>query len=531
MCFTTNPLLCRMSRNIYQTLRNIRRCSYKKNKIGVGHVLTRLQERNLECFPRNVSHRHYSSSRELSALFISPADEHNTSMVELDLDLDSRLENLDMLQDNLLRRGMVRFNLDEWVMDYKHYKRLKKEVEAVQEERKQVSRQMGDIVRQKSSSLSEEKGRLIKRGKELKLELRQLTKPFWEIEEEVILKGLSLPNKLHPAVPLSEDMVLDDPRIAPKPTVPLPRKGSILKRLQERDLLEFSPIGPTAYYMKGDLAILEQAISRYTQGCLESEGISGVVCPDIVKAFVVEGCGVDVTNPDKVFRLQSREEETDRSSDPASGNKSGNTLFLTGSSHYGMVASLVRMMVNEISLPIKCYTLGRSYSPVKEDGDDENLLAVSQATEFHLFTSCKSKSQAEEMFALYQDVLLKMYRPFNLNMRFLNVGAKNLHGSESRRIDVECWVPSVESFIKLASISSCDDYFSRRLMMQCSRNMTSSPHKYQHIVHGSALVMPRFITALLENLPSRNEQVVIPDVLRSHWIGPLPHGTFTFADS
>jgi hypothetical protein len=65
---------------------------------------------------RPYLHHYYSTASEQSALFVSPGDEQNTSIIDLDLDLDSQIDNLEALEDNLLRRGMLDFNLDEWVI-------------------------------------------------------------------------------------------------------------------------------------------------------------------------------------------------------------------------------------------------------------------------------------------------------------------------------------------------------------------------------------------------------------------------------
>ncbi|KAL5012048.1 hypothetical protein ScPMuIL_010599 [Solemya velum] len=131
-----------------------------------------------------------------SALFVS-GSEQRTSEVDIDLDLAQQMASVDELKKNVRLRGLE-MDVDALAEKYRGYQRLQTVKLKLEEERTDIAKRMAALVKVKQTEdITNSREVLMKRGKEIKVELRDLMTEWWQIEEEVMFTALKLPNDLH----------------------------------------------------------------------------------------------------------------------------------------------------------------------------------------------------------------------------------------------------------------------------------------------------------------------------------------------
>lgn len=119
--------------------------------------------------------------------------------------------------------------------------------------------------------------------------------------------------------------------------------------------------------------------------------------------------------------------------------------------------------------------------------------------------------------------------------RVLEMPARELGASAHRKVDIEVYMPGRGKWGEVTSLSNCTDYQSRRLNITHSPVGSDNPKdpgtQYVHTLNGTAGAVPRLILALFENGFHRSKsgvvEVILPSVLKPHWIGPAEGVAFS----
>ena len=82
--------------------------------------------------------------------------------------------------------------------------------------------------------------------------------------------------------------------------------------------------------------------------------------------------------------------------------------------------------------------------------------------------------------------------------------------------DIEVWIPSMEIYKEVSSVSNALDYQARRGNIKFKDE--SGKKHFVHTLNGSGLATSRLIPAILEQFQQEDGSVVVPEVLRM-WVG------------
>ncbi|KAK3609125.1 hypothetical protein CHS0354_036035 [Potamilus streckersoni] len=436
-----------------------------------------------------ISKRYYSTSR----LFISDSTAGQISQyVDLDLDIDARLSDPKKLKANMEARK-IQFSVDELVTNRRRMLDIKEQKERLEMEREENAKQMAVLVREKKglpefSALSRP---MIERGKEVKEKLKSIMSQWWEVEENVMLTALSLPNNLHPQTPDSSPEVVEEYFAERKMSSDL----SHYEIMKKSNLVKFSNVGPRAYYLQEKLALLEQNLIRYFSRRLEVDGFIHWTCPEMFKPVVVEGSGMDFMNRNELFCLQQKSKSDFDSSDSSS---SIDSVYFRGVSLASFSAYLTRSFIEESALPMRLFTVGKSYVPCTQNSLP-GLYGGVQSTKCCVLGICRSPEESWDMCNNIREKVISLIKPFKVPMRLVVIPASCLHSSEEYRMEVQIWVPSQEQYVMMGSVSMLSDYVSRRLMIRCGEN-PNHLHKSSpvHMVYGEVMDISRLIYCMVE---------------------------------
>ncbi|CAH1785603.1 unnamed protein product, partial [Owenia fusiformis] len=217
------------------------------------------------------------------------------AVVELDLNMDVLVDKESYLRmwKSINSRGLVHLKLKDMKETYAEYDELKQQRENLELEKDTISQKFSELMKNKDAvdkkTLDEEKRLLQEKGKEVKQQLKDTQVKFADLEEKVITFVLQLPNYVHDLAPKGVSRRHLTRQWYPPKEFDFEAK-SYMELCGEN--LEFSPMSPKAYYLKGKLAMLEQALIHYTTDHLLEAGFEQMSCPDMFKTPVLEACSL-----------------------------------------------------------------------------------------------------------------------------------------------------------------------------------------------------------------------------------------------
>ncbi|CEP63723.1 putative serine--tRNA ligase DIA4 LALA0_S09e01046g [Lachancea lanzarotensis] len=372
-------------------------------------------------------------------------------------------------------------------------KTLDSEVARIQTQRKSIESE----IKADKSKLKQLRGELA----DLKSSFQSVTTELKKIQDEIYETCVSLPNLVHPDVPLREpDLVKWINQLPQYVPDPMRDHHDIMVR---KNLVDFKAAatvsGNSWYYLLNDGALLEQALVSYATKRAREHGFSMCNPPSIAKNEVIEACGFrprDMNNEQQIYNIE------------------GSNLGLTATAEIALAGMQIDTVLDLSDGTKKMCGLSRSYRA--EAGargrDTRGLYRVHEFTKVELFCWALP-GRSEDVLQELLDFQVKLVSELGLTAKVLNMPANDLGAPAFRKYDIEAWMPGRGSFGEITSTSNCTDFQSRRMGTKFKDETTGKP-KFLHTLNGTAIAVPRVIVAIVENFydPSTN-LIAVPDPL------------------
>lgn len=458
-------------------------CHYSKFVSQHRCIASSSQKHIKQEIPSTVNNVHNYSS----ALYINRTENDRTPVVNVNLNLMERLHDVTELQKNLSARK-IEMDIIKLAEDFKYLMKLDLEKNQLEERRRDIADMMSALSKVKVDDNIKRSREILKpKGKRLKEMLKSLNRDYNELENHVMLQSLRLPNILHEDTPLDQAAILQEQTFS-NDLSPADEKKNHLKIGQKLNWLKFSDVGPGAYYLMGKLAWLEQDLIYQFSQNMNGIGFLQINCPEIFRTLVVEGCGIDYKSPGKIYTLQNLDVEIEA--------KVEHLSHFVGVSFMSFAAYLTRMEINSQSLPLRYFTIGKSYRPALSDSVDSGLYEAVQTSKCEACCVCIDKTTADLEFKELVNILWNWYSALGLPIRLVLLPAAGLQLSEMKKIVIEAWAPSLQKYVQVGSVSSTGIYVGQRLMILHSR--MNSPPQPVHLVHAELLDVSKLIAFLME---------------------------------
>lgn len=421
-----------------------------------------------------------------SALFINGTKATETfTYIKPHIDYPNKILNKDLIQENLAKRNS-NIDLSKVESLWSVYEELKQCKFDYDKKKNELGKELGKIINTEPNSDVATKYKL--QINLIKDNIRKLKEPLWSAEEAAVVEVLKLPNTLHHLTP-KESKVLYTHQTPPK------SKKDHLIIGHNLNLVNFKK--NEHYYLRGDAAIFELGAKFHFNNILRKNKFVQFSNTDFVKSVIVEGCGLDHTNPDATFILHHN--------DDCNVNVD-NRLHLTGgASLSSFLAYHAKNVIQPKAFPLRYFTMGRQYIPAPSDED--SLLHVSQSSVIHFFGATKTNSELDVLLHEVIDILKSVYHELNFHYRLCISPANKLHMWESLRVVVEMFSTSQNNYVEIANISVSGDFISKRLLFTYMENKASH---FPHIISGTILNVPKFIGCVLE----QDEEFSVPEQFR-----------------
>lgn len=129
--------------------------------------------------------------------------------------------------------------------------------------------------------------------------------------------------------------------------------------------------------------------------------------------------------------------------------------------------------------------------------------------EMFQYTTENTSSQAfDELVNKAESLMIKL----GLHFHTSKLAAGDCSHSMARTYDIEVWIPSMEIFKEVSSVSNANDYQARRGNIRY-RDSKTGKTKFCHTLNGSGLATSRVFPAILEQYQNADGSVTVPEVL------------------
>lgn len=380
-----------------------------------------------------------------------------------------------------------------------------KELLAVDHARRVVQQQVDELRAKrnehaaglKSGKPSEEQ---IAAGKKIKEELTRQETKLADIETNFKERWNSVPNLAADDVPVGEE----------KDSVEIRKVGD--QKTGAKDHLDIATAhdwvdfergakvaGNKFYFLKGDLALLENALIQYAIDFVTKNNFTFMTVPHMVNSKVVTGTGFAPRTSD-----QSDEYYID-----------GEDLSLIGTSEMSLTGYHADEIIDEEKLPLLYAGLSPCYR--KEAGTygkhTRGLFRVHQFNKLEMYAfTLPEQSQAmhEQLLKLEEDLWQAIGMPYHV----INIATGDLGAPYAKKYDIEYWSPVDGVYRELTSCSNTTDFQARNLNIRVRRK--DGTVEMLHTLNGTAVSLARSLVAIIENFQNDDGSVTIPEVLRPY---------------
>jgi len=406
------------------------------------------------------------------------------------LDVKFIRENLELVEKSAKEKGYKIDVKEALALDDKRKESLS-EVEALRTRRNEVAAKM------KGGKPAPE---LIEEGKKIKTELAEKEKALATIESDLKELLKRIPNIIFDDVPLGGE----ECSVEIKHWGENHEKGvDHLDFATSRDWIDFERgakvAGAKFYYLKSDLALLENALFQYGLSKVLEHGFTYMTVPDMVSSRVLEGCGFNPRTSD-----QSDEYYIE-----------GEDLAMIATAEMPLTGFHMDEILDESELPL--FYAGYSACFRKEAGTygkyTRGLFRVHQFNKLEMYAFClpeQSKEIHEKILAIEEDIWQGLEIPYHV----INIAAGDLGAPAAKKYDMEYWSPVNQKYQEITSCSNCTDFQARACNVRVRRKDGSV--EFVHTLNGTAIPLARALVVILENYAREDGKLTVPKVLQPY---------------
>ena len=378
---------------------------------------------------------------------------------------------------------------------------LQTEGDALRANRNTLSKQIGQLMREKKAAEAEAVKKQVNADAE---RLAQIEKETEETGAALTQIMMRIPNFISAETPIGKDDGENVERkrfLEPKtPAFEIPYHVEILEKLGGIDIESARRTsGQGFYYLTGDIALLHSAVLSYARDFMIDKGFTYCIPPYMIRSSVVSGVMSFEEMEGMMYKIE------------------GEDLYLIGTSEHSMIGRFMGTTIEEARLP---QTL-TSYSPCfrKEKGahgiEERGIYRIHQFEKQEMIVICKPE-ESEEWYEKLWSYTVELFVSMGIPVRTLECCSGDLADLKYRSVDVEAWSPRQQKYFEVGSCSNLTDAQARRLNIRYKGEKGAA---YCHTLNNTVVAPPRMLIAFLENHLNADGSVEIPEVLRPYMGG------------
>jgi len=411
------------------------------------------------------------------------------------IDIKLLRENPDLFRENIKKKFQNEklILIDKILSLDDEWKKLKFREDNLRANRNKISQTISELKKQGKDSKKE-----LEMAKKIPGEIAEMEAKRKDLEGEIKILLMTVPNLMDPKVPIGKDASqnVEVKKIGKPRTFSFPPKNHI-ELGEGLGILDFDSSADVAgkgfYYLKGELAVLNQALINFARDYMVKRGFVYVETPLMIRKEIVDGVVSFGELDSMIYKID------------------GEDLYLIGTSEHSLIGQFIGKTLTGKELPI----LQTAYSMCfrREVGshgiEEKGLFRTHQFNKQEMIVICEP-SESEKWFDKIAEFTVDVFSKLEIPTRVLEMCSGDLGDLKNRQIDIEVWSPIKNEYYEVGSCSNLTDAQARRLNIKIDKG---GERYFAHTLNNTVIATSRALVAIMENNQQKDGSIKIPKVL------------------
>ncbi|MCX8158817.1 MAG: serine--tRNA ligase [Candidatus Pacearchaeota archaeon] len=413
-----------------------------------------------------------------------------------------------MIDIKLIRenRALVKENIKKKFQDYKlhlvdeihdldiKWRKEKAQLDSLRAERNSISELIN-----KEKKAGKDISLLLKKAKEIPNEIAKIEQYVDSLQKAITERLIQIPNIISDKTPIGKDASQN--KLIKKwgkiPKFKFTPKNHV-ELLEKQNLADFDASakvsGTGFYYLKNDLALLNQALIRFAIEFMRKKGYEYIEGPLMLNEKSIFASMDKKAIEQSVYSIKDED------------------LHLIGTSEQYLLAMHSERTFSEKELPKKYFSYSMCFR--KEVGshgiNEKGLWRTHQFNKIEQFIFCKpedSDKMYEELLKNSEEILKLLKLPY----RVIEICSGDLSDWKYRSADLEVYRPTLKEYGEVGSLSNCSDYQARKLNIKFFNK--NGERIIVHTLNNTGIATSRIMVAIIENYQQKDGTIKVPSAL------------------
>ena len=377
------------------------------------------------------------------------------------------------------------------------WRRERQKADKLRHERNKISEEINKAKKNKDEKSAKE---LIKKAKEIPLKIKKAAEKEIRFGKEIREIMMQIPNMMWKNVPKGKTEAdnVEVKKVGKGKKFGFPVKNHV-ELLENLGLVDFESSAKVSgngfYYLKGELALLNQALIHFAIDFMKAKGYEYIETPLMLNEKEIYASMDKEAIEGSVYEIKDEEKG------------------LIGTAEQSLLAMHSGDTLHEKDLPKKYFSYSMCFR--KEIGahgiNEKGLWRTHQFNKVEQFVFCMpedSEKIYDELLKNSEEILKTLELPY----RVLELCSGDLADWKYRSADLEVWRPTTKSYGEVVSLSNCTECQARKLDIRyISKN--GKRKGVVHTLNDTALATSRILVALIENNQQKDGSIKIPKAL------------------
>ncbi|MEI6058260.1 MAG: serine--tRNA ligase [archaeon] len=376
------------------------------------------------------------------------------------------------------------------------WRKGKVKVDGLRHERNKISEEINKAKKEKNEHHAQE---LIKKAKDIPERIREVEERAEKLDAEIKEIIMKLPNIISDKTPsgkdASENIEIKKGGKIPKFSFTPKSHVELAESLGIANFEASSKVsGNGFYYIKRELAVLNQALVRFAIDFMRKKGYEYIETPLMLNEKSIYASMDKGAIEQSVYKIE------------------GEDLALIGTAEQSLLAMHAGNVIPEWELPKKYFSYSMCFR--KEVGahgiNEKGLWRTHQFNKIEQFIFCKPEDSSklyEELLKNSMDILNELELPYHV----IELCTGDLADWKHRSADLEVWRPTLNAYGEVMSLSNCTDFQARKLDIKCIDPQGN--RRVLHTLNDTALATSRIMVTIIENNQQKDGSIKIPKAL------------------
>lgn len=384
--------------------------------------------------------------------------------------------------------------VDEILKKDGSWRKLKQEADELRADRNKISIQISE-----AKKAGKDAKKLLAQAKKIPEDIATCEEKSKKLEEDIQALLLQIPNILHESVPKGKDSSANVVReVVGKPRsfdFEVKNHAELVESLGLADFDTAATLSGNGFYiLRGDLALLNQALISYARDVMIKAGYEYIEPPLMIRGDVLAGVYSKADIEQMAYKIDNED------------------LFLIATSEHPVIGMFKDKTLTHKQLPVKLTAYSMCFR--KEVGshgiDEKGLYRTHQFNKQEMVVICKP----EDSYKIYDELLhlsKQLFKNLGVPIRELESCSGDLSDLKAKGADLEAWSPRQKKYFEITSVTNMEEAQARRLNIKFTDD--KGVRRYVHTLNNTAIATSRAIVAILENFQQKDGTVKVPDVL------------------